>query len=83
MEIVSIKWNGRVLDTTHMGEKTGTKFSCSEVSISKKHYGGASEKHYISISKMGSNKYNITYRQYGKDYVLSVFNPIEVLTLVE
>ena len=73
MEIKKIKWSGRVIDITHIGEKTGTKFTCEEAEVSEF---TSFEKRIEKILEVNLTTYEI---YYSKGDILRVFNPIEVL----
>ena len=74
MKIKSIKWNGRVMDFTHIGQKTGTKFVTNIAEVSE--FG--SEK-VEKIEEINLTTYEIYYIKYGAKIKLRIFNPIEVL----
>ncbi len=66
MKIIGIKWNGKIEDITHIGEKTGTKYKYNRDEIVEK------------IVEVNQTIYDIYYNKKGKKTVLRVFNPIEV-----
>ena len=74
MEIKSIKWNGRVMDVTHVGEKTGTKYVTDEAKVSE--FG---RERVEKIEEINLTTYEIHYNKFGKKSVLRIFNPVEVL----
>jgi len=77
-EIKSIKWNGRVMDVTHIGEKTGTQFVTNEATVCK--FGNEKVE---KITEVNLNTYDIHYNKYGTKTILRVFNPIEVLFVIK
>ncbi len=75
MKIKSVKWNGRVMDITHLGDKTGTKFAYQEAEVSE--YG--TEK-VSKIEEINLTTYEIHKRGHsGQQQILRIFNPFEVL----
>ena len=71
MNIKSIKWNGRVQDVTHLGDKTGTFFNYNKAEISKIYrFDNVKE-----IIEETPTRYMIVY--YGGKQI-RIFNPIEV-----
>lgn len=79
MIIQSIKWNGRVMDVTHIGQKTGTKYVYHEETVSQKWMFGDSTRKFIrSIVEVTPTVYDIHYRINSEDKIQRIFNPIEV-----
>jgi len=74
MKIKSIKWNGRVMDVSHIGEKTGTQYITDKAEVSD--YG---RERVEKIEELNLTTYEIYYNSYGTKTKLRVFNPIEVL----
>ena len=73
MKIKSIKWNGRVMDVTHIGTKTGTQFVCEHATVSD-----IGSERVEKIEEINLTTYEIFYSSYGKKTKRRIFNPIEV-----
>jgi hypothetical protein len=74
MKIKSIKWNGRVMDVTHIGVKTGTQYVIEKAEVSE--YG---RERVEKIEEINLTTYEIYYNKFGIKTKLRVFNPVEVL----
>ena len=74
MKIKSISWNPRVMDVTHIGDKTGTKFVQSKAEVSE--FG---RERVEKIEEISLNIYEIHYLEFNKRSILRIFNPCEVL----
>ena len=73
MIIKKIRWNGRVQDVTHLGDKTGTQFVCESAEVGEI-YSGDRNNEVTLIKEITPTVYDIHYR----NRVLRVINPIEV-----
>ena len=74
MKIKSIKWNGRVMDVTHIGEKTGTRYVTEKAEVSE--FG---RERVEKIEEINLTTYEIYYNKFGNKTKLRIFNPVEVL----
>ena len=74
MRIHSIKWNGRVMDRTYIGEKTGTRYVTEEATVSD--FG---RERVEKIEEINLTTYEIYYSKFGEKSKLRIFNPAEVL----
>lgn len=78
MKIQSIKWNGRVQDITHVGQKTGDIFIFEEAKLSSPSYTNPAIEHIYEIEEIDKHIYDIKYTLQYKNYIRRIFNPIEV-----
>ena len=69
--IKKIRWNGRVMDVTHVGDKTGTKFFCNEAKVEE--FGRN------RVNKIIEESLTVYSIFYSNGDVLRIFNPIDVL----
>jgi|TARA_R110001592_G_C12907321_1_gene727267 intergrase/recombinase len=74
MKIKSIKWSGRVMDTTHIGVKTGSRFVTEKAEVSD-----YDRERVEKIEEVNLTTYEIYYNKQGKKSKLRIFDPIEVL----
>jgi hypothetical protein len=83
MKTQSIKWNGRVQDISHLGQKTGDMFIFEEAQLSSPEYINPAIKYIYEIEEIDKTIYNIKYKLQYKEYIQRVFNPIEVIYVEE